>query len=74
MTTFTKLTTVDASKFQPGELIHMDFEFYNLTPIRVFTSMINVVCEKTIIMWVFSHCIQNIPCPHHPLHINKNEK
>ena len=30
----------------------MYFAFYNATPIRGFTSILTVVCEKTIIMWV----------------------
>ena len=31
----------------------MDFDLYNVNSIRGFTSIINVVCEKTIMLWVF---------------------
>ena len=41
-----KGTTVDTTNLQPGELIHMDFDFYNMTSIRGFTSMLTVVCEN----------------------------
>ena len=53
MTTINKDTTVYTSNLQPGELIHMDFDFYNVTYIRGFTSMLTVVCENTRILWVF---------------------
>ena len=49
-----KGTTVDTSNVQPGELIHMYFEFYNETSIRGFTSMLTVVCAKNIMIWVFT--------------------
>ena len=52
MTTFPKVTTVDKNNLQPGELIHVDFAYYNVTSIRGFTSIITVVCAKTIILWV----------------------
>ena len=48
MTTINKGTTVDTSNLQPGELVHMDFAFYNINSIHGFTSMITVVCEKSI--------------------------
>ena len=53
MMTINKGTTVDISNLQPGELIHMDFDFYNVTSIRGFTSMLIVVCAKTKMIWVF---------------------
>ena len=52
-TTFPKGTTVDTSNLKPGELIHMEFSLYNVTSICGFTSMITVVCAKTIMLWVF---------------------
>ena len=54
MTTINKVTTVDTSKLQPVELVNMDVFFYNVTFIRGFTSMLTIVCEKTIIIWLFS--------------------
>ena len=52
MKTLPKLTTVDTNNLQPGELIHTDFAFYNVTSICGFTSMITFVCTKTIMIWV----------------------
>ena len=53
MTTTNKGTTVDTSNLQPGELVHMDFEFYKVTSIYGFTSILTVVCAKTRMIWVF---------------------
>ena len=53
MTTFPKVTTVDTNDLQPGELIHMDFVFYNVNYNNGFTSMINVVFTKTRMLWLF---------------------
>ena len=52
-TTIINGTTVDTSNLQPGELVHIDFSFYNITSIRGFTSILKVVCAKTRILWVF---------------------
>ena len=54
MTTINKVTTFDTSKLELGELIHMNFSFYNVTSIHNFTSMLTVVYAKTIMLWVFS--------------------
>ena len=43
-----KGTTVDTINLQPGELIHTDLEFYNITSIRGFTSILTVVSENNI--------------------------
>ena len=53
MKTFLKVATVYTNNFQPGELIHMDYAFYNMTSIRGFTSMLTVVCANTIVLWLF---------------------
>ena len=53
MTTSPKRTTADTNNLQPGELIHIDFAFYNVTSIPGFTSISTVVCTKTIMIWVF---------------------
>ena len=52
MTTTPKGTTVGTINIQPGELIHMDFAFYNVTSIRGFTFMLTVVFVKTKIICV----------------------
>ena len=54
MTTLPKGKTVDTSNLQPGELIHLGFSFYNVTPICGLTSMITVVYVKTIMLWVLT--------------------
>ena len=50
MTTFPKGTTVDTTKFQPGELMHVDFAFYNVTSIHGFNYILIVVSAKTRIL------------------------
>ena len=54
ITTINKGTTVDTTNLKPGEIILMDFVFYNVTSIHGFTSMITVICAKTIILWVLT--------------------
>ena len=46
-------TKIDTSNFQPVKIIHMEFSFYNVTPIRGFASILNVVCSRTRMIWVF---------------------
>ena len=60
-TTTPKGTTIHTNNLQPGEIIHMDFDFYNVTPIRGFTSMITVVCAKTLMIWVFHNASKRDP-------------
>ena len=55
MKTSPKGTIVDKNSLQPGELIHMDFTFYNMTSIHGFTSMLTVVCKETRMIWVFNN-------------------
>ena len=52
ITALPKYTIFDASNLQPGELIHIDFSFYNVTSICGFTSRLTVVCENTRMIWV----------------------
>ena len=47
MKTITKGTTVDTSNLQPGELVQMDFSFYNVISIHGFTSILTGVCTNT---------------------------
>ena len=54
MTTPPKVTTVDTSNLQPGEIIHMNLKFYNVTTIPGLNSMLTVVFAKNIMIWVFS--------------------
>ena len=52
MTTLTKVTTVDTTNFHPGELIHMDFDLYNVNSIRGLISILTVVCENSITLCI----------------------
>ena len=61
ITTINKGKTVNTSNLQPGELIHMEFAFYNFTSIRSFTSIITVVCAKTRMLWVFPTASKRAP-------------
>ena len=54
-------TTVDTTNLQPGELIHMEYSFYNYTSIRGFTSVLTAVCEKTRMIWVFPTASKTAP-------------
>ena len=53
MTNIKKGTTVDIINLQTGVIIHTEFAFYNITSIHGFTSTIIVVCENTIMLWLF---------------------
>ena len=53
MTPLPKGTTVETTNRQPGELINMDFDFYNVTYIQVLTPMLTLFCAKTRMLWVF---------------------
>ena len=61
MTTINKVKTVDTSNLQPGEPVHTEFSFYNVTSILGFTSMITVVRANTITIWVLSTAPQRAP-------------
>ena len=61
MKTINKITTVNTSNRQPVELVNMEFAFHNVTSIHGFTSMITVVCAKTIILWVFPTLSKRAP-------------
>ena len=59
--TINKFTTVNTSNLQPGELIHMEFSFYNITFVCDFTSILTVVCANTIMMWLFPTAFKRAP-------------
>ena len=61
MKIFPKGTTIDTTNLQPGELIHMEFSFYNMTSIQGFTSMITVMFAQTIMIWVFLNATKRSP-------------
>ena len=61
MTTINKEPTVETINLQPGELFHVNFEFYDVTSIHGFTSMLTVFFEKIIILWVFPTVYKRAP-------------
>ena len=49
-----KGTTVDTTNLCIGEIMHMEFDLYNVTYIQGFTYVLNVVCATTMIIWIFT--------------------
>ena len=76
MTNYAKMTTVDINNIQPRELIHIEFALYNVNSIHVLTSLLTVVCAKTIMIWVFPNASKRTPAhiSHFILTTSKNEQ
>ena len=55
MTDLTKGKTVDTTNLQPGEIIYIDFAFYNVTSTCGLTSILTDVCSNTRMLWVFTN-------------------
>ena len=53
MTIFLNGTIVDTNNLQPGELLHLEFGFYNITSIRGFTKITTVVCANKRMACIF---------------------
>ena len=49
---FHKDATVDTTNLQLGDIFHLEFSFYNITTIFKFNSILTVVCDKTIMLWI----------------------
>ena len=54
-------TTFYTSNLQPGEIIHMDFVFYNVTSIIGLNYILTIVCANNIILWVFHNTSRQSP-------------
>ena len=54
MKTLPRSTTVDTTKLQPVELIHINFALYIVTSIRGFTAMLTALCEINRMLLVFT--------------------
>ena len=57
MTKETKITrgsTTDVSKFAPGFMLQMDFYFFNVEIIRIFTSTFVDICSATSYPFLFT--------------------
>ena len=52
MTIYPKVATVDTTNLQLGDIFHLEFSFYNITTIFKFNSILTVVCDKTIMLWI----------------------
>ena len=61
MTNFPKGETIKKTNLQPLEVTHMKFAFYNVTSIHGFTSMLNFLCSKTIMLWIFPTATKRAP-------------
>ena len=61
MTTINKVTLVDTSKIQTGELVHIDIAIYNVNSIRGFTPMLALVCTQTRMLSVFPTTSKRAP-------------
>ena len=69
MTTLPKVTTVNKTNLQPGELINTDLTLYNVTSNCGFTSIITVFSEKNRIIWVLPTASKQAP-----VHIIRSSK
>ena len=52
---------MDATNLHQGELLHMEFSFYNVTYIRGFNSKIPVLCHNTINLLILSCASKQAP-------------
>jgi hypothetical protein len=50
---FHKGKTLSMATLKPGELLHMDFEFWDIVSRRLFTAMLTIVDAKTRMLWIF---------------------
>ena len=48
-----KGTTQDTTNLLPGQLLHMDFKFYNILSIRGFSSIFTIIDAATRKLWCF---------------------
>ena len=61
MTGLPKGTAVDTTNLQPGELIHLDLGFYNVTFVCGFNSMFTFLFAKNKMIWVFHTAYKRTP-------------
>jgi hypothetical protein len=56
MTTFNHPPRPKETSYMPsqrGEMLHLDFSFWNVTSIRGFTSLLSIIDAKTRQLWNF---------------------
>ena len=56
-----KGATVDTTNIWPGELLFVEFSFYNAISVQGFTSMLTVVYAKTKVLWIFPNAYKQVP-------------
>ena len=61
MNIFPKGATGYITNLQLGYILYLDFELYNVTSIRKFTSMLNIVCTRTKMIWIFPITYKQAP-------------
>ncbi len=53
--------TVDTTHLRRGELLHIDFAFWDITSLRGFTSMLSIIDAKTRMLWLFCTASKGSP-------------
>ena len=56
-----KGTTIYTTNIRPGEILQMDITLHNVNSIQYFTSIITLVCEKTIMIWILPTVSKQYP-------------
>jgi hypothetical protein len=62
---FRKRKTASTDNLKPGELMHMDFTFWDITLLRMFTAVLIIIYAKTRMLWLF--CTSSKKPPMHIL-------
>ena len=57
----TRVTSINVSKFPPGFMLQMDFDFFNVESIHGFTSDFVDLCSATSYPFVFPPRIKDTP-------------
>jgi hypothetical protein len=61
MTQVRKGKTMDTTDLRPGEVLHLDFAFWDIPSHRGFTAMLVAIDAKTRKLWLFCTASKNAP-------------
>jgi hypothetical protein len=61
MTQVRKGKTVDTSTLQPGELLHIDFAFWDVLSHRGFNAALMIIDTNTRFLWLFCTASKKLP-------------
>ena len=61
MTISLGLKTTDIINSEQGELLHIQFVLYHVTSLWCFNSKLTVMCEKTIMLYIFTTASKKHP-------------